>query len=517
MNQKSEDYLREWFRDGPLPEEPDSLHDFLATVPIEHPRKARGRWAGLPIWPQRALAGLAAAVVVALVGGTIALGLMNRSNSPIPGGTPSPSATASGSSPAPSGSVQPTATGSNPNSSSSASTEPTPGTSGLANLPTLTLPAGAVKTANGVSFPAQDSVASQVWGSRYYLADWTAVDAGLNPTSTATAILRYGDAATATVGSVPLPLTQAELAGIRNKLVGGGFSVTADGTNVAVVVWYRLSSGQQYIPCASNSGAPIQWRILVAPIDQSTGAPGAFSALVSGQSKDAFRPTGGEGCDTVSAPLVALSGGLIAYNIESATTGHPLASIIVLRSLAGGASAQEIPTLAIPIRLEVTATNVAWLESDGTATLPLRVSTAGQPAPADVDVMDTPGNTGGAWDIPKFSLDGFQITWDRYGTGQVFQEVIGGASAASAVQISPNGSSCFLGGSDVGQVLLLCGSDFPLRPGGLVIWSQAAGSQLVQGYSAGANGFSWLSNGWVATESSIDGALYFFRVSDLTK
>ena len=96
MNQRSEDYLREWFRDGPLPDEPGSLHDFLATVPIEHPRKARGRWAGLPIWPQRALAGLAAAVVVALVGGAIVLGLTNRSNSPIPGLSmrkPSPSRT----------------------------------------------------------------------------------------------------------------------------------------------------------------------------------------------------------------------------------------------------------------------------------------------------------------------------------------------------------------------------------------------------------------------------------------
>ena len=96
MNQKSEDYLREWFRAGPLPDEPDSLHDFLAAVPLEHPRTTRGRWAVLSIWPQRALAGLAAALVVAIIGGTILFGLMNRSNSPIPGGTPSPTATASG-------------------------------------------------------------------------------------------------------------------------------------------------------------------------------------------------------------------------------------------------------------------------------------------------------------------------------------------------------------------------------------------------------------------------------------
>ncbi len=208
----------------------DRLHDFLAAVPLDHPRTTRGRWAVLSIWPRGALAGLAAALVITVVGGTILFGLMNRSNSPIPGGTPSPTATASGSSPVP------TETASS-----------TPNTSWMANLPTLTVPTVAIKTANGVSFAASDSVSSQVWGSRYYVADWTAVDAGLNPTSSATAILRYGDISAGKTGSVPLPLTAAELAGIRNKLVGGGFSVATDGSNVAVVVWYLLAPPGQLV------------------------------------------------------------------------------------------------------------------------------------------------------------------------------------------------------------------------------------------------------------------------------
>ena len=499
MNQKSEDYLREWFRAGPLPDEPDSLHDFLAAVPLEHSRTTRGRWAVLSIWPQRALAGLAAALVVAIIGGTILFGLMNRSNSPIPGGTPIPTATASGSNPAVTGSPEPSAT------------------AGLANLPTLTVPAGAIKTAtgttNGVSFPALDSVASQVWGSRYYSAGWTAVDAG-PPTSTATEILRYGDVSTGRVGSVPLPLTPAELVGLRTKFIGGGFfSVATDGSNVAVVVWYRLGPpGQQLVPCTTNDGAPIAWRILVAPIDQSTGAPGTFSAIAGAQSKVVFRPMGGQGCDTVSAPLVSLSGGRIAYNIENPTTGHPLASTIVIRSLVGGAPEREIPTQAMPIGLRLAGTNVAWLESDGAAALPLRISTAAHPAPADVDVLDTPGQTE-AWILPKFSLDGDQIAWDRYGTGQVFLETIGG----SAARISPSGASCLLGGSDAGQVLLLCGSGSLYAGGSLVIWSPTVGSHLVQGYPAGENGFSWLSNGWVATFSSDGASVSFFRLSDLAK
>ena len=517
MNQKSEDYLREWFRAGPLPDEPDSLHDFLAAVPLEHSRTTRGRWAVLSIWPQRALVGLAAALVITVVGGTILFGLMNRSNWPIPGGTPSPTATASGSNPAPTASASPTPTASGANPAPTETASPTPNTSWMVNLPTLTVPAAAIKTASGVSFPASDSVSSQVWGSRYYVADWTVVDAGLQPTSTAIASIRYGEASTGKTGSVPLPLTAAELAGIRTKFVGGGFSVATDGSNLAVVVWYRLGApGDQGIPCGSNSGAPIAWRILVAPIDQSTGTPGTFSAVAGGQSKVAFRPTSiGEGCDTVAAPLVALSGGRIAYNIEAPTAGHPLASTIMLHALGVGAPDRQIQTLAMPIGLQLSDTNVAWVESDGSTVVPLRVSTAAQPAPVDVDSIDTTGRTGN-WTMPRISLDGDRIAWERPATGEVLLESIGG----SATRISPSGVACVLGGSDAGQVLIMC---YPGDPffgnGNLVIWSSSTGLQLVQGYAAGANGFSWLSNGWVATEGGSFPAygVSFFRVSDLTK
>lgn len=517
MNQKSEDYLRDWFRAGPLPDEPDSLHEFLAAVPLEHPRTKRGRWAVLSIRAERVLAGLAAAVVVFVIGGAILFGLMNRSNAPITGGSPSPTATASESNPASTASASPTATASGANPAPTETASPTPNTSWMANLPTLTVPAAAIKTASGVSFPASDSVSSQVWGSRYYVADWTVVDAGLQPTSTAIASIRYGEASTGKTGSVPLPLTAAELAGIRTKFVGGGFLIATDGSNLAVVVWYRLGApGGQGIPCVSNSGAPIAWRILVAPIDQSTGVPGTFSAIASGQSKVAFRPTSiGEGCDTVAAPLVALSGGRIAYNIENASTSHPLASKILVHSLADGAPDRQIQTLAMPIGLQLSGTNVAWVESDGSTVVPLRVSTAAQPAPVDVDSIDTTGRTGN-WTMPRISLDGDRIAWERPATGEVLLESIG----VSATRISPSGVACVLGGSDAGQVLIMCYPGDPFFGNGdLVIWSSSTGLQLVQGYAAGANGFSWLSNAWVATDSGSfpSYGVSFFRLSDLTK
>jgi hypothetical protein len=514
MSQKSEDYLREWFRAGSHPDEPDSLHDFLAAVPVEHPRTTRGRWA---IRPQRALAGLVAALVVAVVGGTILFGLINRSNTSMQGASPSPTAAASESSRPSTALASPIPTASESNLLPTENTSPTPNTSWMANLPTLSVPATAIKAADGVSLPASDSVSSQVWGSRYYVADWTEVDAGLQPTSSATAILRYGDVSTGKNGSVPLPLSAAELSGMRTKFVGGGFSIAADGSNLAVVVWYLLAPpGQPSVPCVSNAGAPIAWRILVAAINQSTGAPNTFSVTASGHSQIAFRPTTiGEGCDTVSAPLVALSGGRIAYDIENPTAGHPLASKIVVQSLAGGAPDRQIQTLAMPIGLELSGTNVAWLESDGNVALPLRVSTAAHPAAADVDTIEAMVGTG-VWTMPRFSLDGDQIAWDRSGTHEVFVESIGG----SATRISPSGVACQLGGSDAGKVLLVCYPGDPfLGNGSLAIWSPSAQLQLVRGYPAGADGFSWLSDGWVATEggSFPSYGVSFFRLSDLTK
>jgi hypothetical protein len=516
MNQKPEDRLSEWFRTAPLPDEPASLHEFLASVPRDHARPMPGSRSIASLWPRRVLAGLAAGLVVVVIGGGLLFGLVSREQT-VPGGSPSASATAtakaSGSVPAPTGSTGPTTSAPNATPSPTDAASPTPNTAWKAGLPTLNLPATAIKTA-GVSLPEPDSVSTQVWGSRYYLVDWTAVDDGLAPTSSATAIIRYGDIATGKAASVPLLLTSAELAGIKSPRVGGGFSVAADGSHVAVVVWYRLQSGSLAIPCPSNYDTPISWRILVAPLDPSTGAPGTFAAIASGHSKIAFRPTTiGEGCDTVSAPDIALSGDLIAYNIEAATAGHPLAGTILLHSLSGGSPDRQIQTDAMPMGLRVSDTNVTWLESDGNPVVPLRLSTASHPAPVLVEAMDAT-NSDGNWRMPRFSLDGDRIAWEEPATGEVLMETIGG----SATRISPTGVACLLGGSEAGNVLLMCYPGDPFWGNSdLVIWSSTAGPQLVAGYPAGADGASWLSNGWVATEASgyPSSGVTFFRLSDL--
>jgi hypothetical protein len=99
----------------------------------------------------------------------------------------------------------------------------------------------------------------------------------------------------------------------------------------------------------------------------------------------------------------------------------------------------------MPIGLELSGTNVAWVESDGSSVVPLRVSTAAQPAPADVDSIDTTGRTGN-WTMPRISLDGDRIAWERPATGEVLLESIGG----SPTRISPRGVACLLGGSSAG-------------------------------------------------------------------
>jgi hypothetical protein len=468
------------------------------------------------LWPRPALAGVAAVLLVAIVGGGLLFGLVSREQT-VPGGSPSAGVTASvaatGSEPAPTGSAGPTISPPNSTPSPTDGASPAPNTAWKAGLPTLNLPATAIKTV-GVSLPEPDSVSVQVWGSRYYTVDWkTVIAPPEEPLMGATAILRYGDASTGKAASVALPLNSAELAGMTNPDVGGGFSVAADGSHVAVVVWYRLAaiSGPGAIPCASNAGSPIAWRILVAPIDPLTGAPGAFTAIASGHSQIAFRPMGGEGCDTVAAPLVALSGDQIAYNIEAATGSHPLAGTILLHSLAGGTPNRQIQTTAMPIGLRISGTNVAWLESDGTTSLLLRLSSAVNREPALVDTIEMPG---GAWSIPKFNLDGDRIAWEKHATSEVLAETMGG----TATRISPSGVACLLGGSEAGNVLLMCYPGDPMWGNGdLVIWSSTEGPRLVAGYAPGADGVSWLSNGWVATEGggypSPD--VTFFRLSDL--
>jgi hypothetical protein len=516
MIQKPEDRLSEWFRAAPLPDEPGSLHEFLAAVPRNHARPMLGSPSLTSLWPRRALAGLAAVLLVAIVGGGLLFGLSRGQT--VPGGSPSAIATvtagASGSEPAPTGSAGPTTSA--PSSTPTDAASPTPNTAWKAGLPTLTLPATAIKTV-GVSLPAPDSVSTQVWGSRYYLADWkTVIAPPEEPLLGADAILRYGDASNGKAASVPLPLTAAELAGMTNPDVGGGFSVAADGSHVAVVVWYRLAaiSGPGAIPCASNAGSPIAWRILVAPIDPSTGAPGAFAAHAGGRSQIAFRPMGGEGCDTVAAPLVALSGDQIAYNIEAATGSHPLAGTILLHSLAGGTPNRQIQTTAMPIGLRVSGTNVAWLESDGNEAVPLRLSTAAHPAPGLVDTIETLG-AGGTWPIPRFAFDGDRLAWEN-GNNEVMTETLN----AGTTRISPAGVACILGGFEAGKVLLTCYPSDPFMGGGnLALWSSGAGLQLVAGIEASgvANGVSWLSNSWVATEGGgyPSSGVTFFRLSDL--
>jgi hypothetical protein len=512
MIQKPEDRLSEWFRTAPLPDEPDSLHEFLARVPRENARPIHGSLSFTSLWPRRALGGLAAALVVVVIGGALLFGLVSRGQT-VPGASPSATATTKDSGPAPTGSAGPTSSA--PNATPTDAASPTLNTAWWkAGLPTLTLPSAAIKTA-GVSLPDPDSVSVQVWGSRYYLADWTAVGDGLLPTSNATAILRYGDASNGKAGSVPLPLTTTELTALRNQAVGGGFSVAADGSHVAVVVWYRLESGTLGIPCRSNDGAPIAWRILVAPLDPSTGAPGTIATIASGHNQVAFRPTTiGEGCDTVSAPLIAVSGDLIAYDIEAATGRNPLAATILLHSLSGGAPDRQTQTDGMPIGLRISGTSVAWLESDGNHEVRLWSSTASHPTSALNEIFETNGPSG--WTMPRFSLDADRLTWD-YGY-QVHTTTAGTSPVFESAPISPVGIACLLGGSEAGKVLFMCYPGDPLLGnGGLVIWSSTTGPQLVAGYQAGDNGVSWLSNGWVATEAGgyPSSGLTFFRLSDL--
>ena len=65
-DERSERRLREWFAAAPAPDEPVSLHEFLAALPIMHPRPARAR-----TWTERPRVFFLAAAVAAAIGASV--------------------------------------------------------------------------------------------------------------------------------------------------------------------------------------------------------------------------------------------------------------------------------------------------------------------------------------------------------------------------------------------------------------------------------------------------------------
>ncbi len=349
------------------------------------------------------------------------------------------------------------------------------------------------------------AAADAYWGSESYSVDWAS-----------RAVLTFAGAAT---GSIDVPLTQPEIdAHVRKGATGT--LVVADGMELVVVVWHSEGpSTEPRSPCPAVVQQPRAWRILVARLD-ANGRPGSFAAFAAGKNTIVFGgPMGGEGCQATSIPSVSVSDGLIAYSLDDSTPQRPYGSRILIRALTDGTTLRDLATPTHVLSLELSGTTIAWLEADGDnpTSLPLRLSTAAQPAAQDMEVLSTPGGQM-SWSLPSFSLAGNSLAWERYGTGQVWmRDLIGGDEQ----QVSPSGLVCMLGGIAPRTVAMNCGDDASglqqnlADAPSLVVWSVGVGLRLVVGIPPVLT--EKLSNGWIAVVPKDRGSVQAFPLDSLTK
>jgi hypothetical protein len=318
-------------------------------------------------------------------------------------------------------------------------------------------------------------------------------------------------------GSIQIPTTRAELTYFAQR--PNQPSPVWDASYVAIV----LVTQQRYDgPLGTGGGQdqwylPMSWRILVAPLD-ANGKPSALSVFATGRSTlDVGTPNFecGECSGGVDdwPPNVALSGGLIAYNVEQPTKDHPFGSEILLRSLTDGSTVRDLATPEYVYSLELSGTNLVWIEYPGitTYTLPLRISTATHPQAQDLLVYQTPGDSGDVeWNVPPYFLEGTLLTWQASTAGKIWQRDLG---TSKLRQISPDGLVCQLDAFDGSNIVMGCASpeaqpgdppvtawDSGFLPDWFVFWSPVAGYRVLTGTpdssgswsAAFANGSLWL-------------------------
>jgi hypothetical protein len=285
-------------------------------------------------------------------------------------------------------------------------------------------------------------------------------------------------------GSISVPMTTAELVDDSD---GSGPLLLWDEQSL-VIVTESFGEPGGGTPCGYI--AVLSWRILVASID-ATGRPSAISVFASGQSKDqAYNPyPEGEGtCAYPRTPNVAISGGLIAFNVERPTAGHPFGEEILIRSLADGSTVRDLLIPEFVDTLQLSGTNLVWMEYDGNmaTTMPLMISTSTNPVPQALLIFKTPGTDTGdnmSWTVPKYRLSGSQLAWEGFSTGKVWLRDL---ATGKISQISPTGAICALEGFDGSEALMGCGTDSKVlvwedafSPDWVMFWTASSGDRLL--------------------------------------
>jgi hypothetical protein len=108
---------------------------------------------------------------------------------------------------------------------------------------------------------------------------------------------------------------------------------------VYVEGWKAGPAGKQETPCMTNSTEPLNWRIVAVNLTTGKGV-----VVDSGVNRRTTPYPGTEVCPGPTAPLLGVSGDLVAYDREDATASQPLRERIVLRSLPAGSVVRRVET-----------------------------------------------------------------------------------------------------------------------------------------------------------------------------
>jgi hypothetical protein len=160
-------------------------------------------------------------------------------------------------------------------------------------------------------------------------------------------------------GSVrPVPLPSLPYESVASALV--------DGRSLVVLVWLHEGSlpARMGIPCYSDSGKPIAWRLLTTTLGADGLPAGGWHQVDAGIATRRFAdPDAGINCGDPIIPAVGVADGRVAYAVDHPTSQYPAGSRIVLRSLGARTVQRVIDTATQVTHLALSASSVAWVES----------------------------------------------------------------------------------------------------------------------------------------------------------
>jgi hypothetical protein len=297
-------------------------------------------------------------------------------------------------------------------------------------------------------------------------------------------------------GSVrPVPIPSLPYESVASALV--------EGHSLVVLAWRHKGPlpARMGIPCYSDSGQPIAWRLLVTTLGADGLPAGGWHQVDAGVATRRFAdPDAGITCDDPIIPPVAVADGRVAYAVDHPTSQYPAGSRIVLRSLGTGTVLRVIDTATQVTHLALSASSVAWVESPN----------ADAPGPVTRwRVMHAPVATGLASEVPlgvpgrdwRYVPQGVVLDGDAVlttpGVRVLGYPIVVRSQGSSVVALNPSGTPyCAALGASSGVAVLTCsveGSD-----DAIATWSAATGLQVLAGVLPAAYRSERIDSGTVA-------------------